>query len=357
MALTSRAAAARRARPRARTDRAALSQTTPPPDDAAGALPEQPPQRTFSLEGRPAPGLYLAAWLLSGAGVALLIVGVQAGPPLGGLLLMAALLALALGFSLAAGYQVLARRQRAPDAYRGPSPLLVFGAFFVIVNALGVALVTLGLDLSQPLGILVVLAVQVMGYVVAIWLFAVRSGALAWHDLDLRRSLASSRLVGDMLVGAGVMFPATFGILIVTAIIFTALGVQPPEVVPSPTDPLGMVAIGLAVVLLVPIGEELFFRGFALTAWLRDLGERAAIVRSSLFFALFHIININAATFDEGARQALGVVLVILPVGAIMGVLFVRRGLLAAIAAHATYNGLGYTLGLLAEEILRQQAG
>jgi membrane protease YdiL (CAAX protease family) len=110
-------------------------------------------------------------------------------------------------------------------------------------------------------------------------------------------------------------------------------------------------------VLLVPIGEELFFRGFALTAWLRDLGERAAIVRSSLFFALFHIININAATFDEGARQALGVVLVILPVGAVLGVLFVKRGLLAAMAAHVTYNGLGYTLGLLAEEIQRQQGG
>lgn len=310
---------------------------------------------TFSLEGRPAPGLYLAAWLLSGAGIAVLIVAVQAGPPLGGLLLMAALLAIALGFTLAAGYQVLERRSRPPDAYRGPSPLLAFGAYFVVINAIGVALVALGLRLTDPLGILVLLSVQVVGYFVAVWLFAVRSGALSWHDLDLRRPLTSSRLLGDVLVGAGVMFPATFGILIVTAVVFTALGVQPPEVVPTPPDAGGRLLIGIAVVALVPIGEELFFRGYALTAWLRDLGERAAIIRSALFFALFHIININAATFDEGARQALGVVLVILPVGVIMGILFVKRGLLAAVAAHVTYNGLGYTLGLLAEEILRRQ--
>lgn len=288
-------------------------------------------------------------------GVALLIVGVQSAPPMAGLLVMAGLLASALGLALGAGYQVVARRSRPAGLYRGPSPLIVFAVYFVVVNAVALALVAAGLDLRTPFGVAVALAVQVIGYFLAVWLFAVRSGALEWHDLDLRRPLRRSRLVGDVLVGAGIMLPATFAIVIATGLVFRLLGVEPPAVVPDPRGPAETLLIGVVVVLLVPIGEELFFRGFALTAWLRDIGERPAIVRSALFFALFHVISISAATFDEGARQALGVVLVILPVGIILGVLFTRRGLLAAIAAHATYNGLGYTLGLLAEEILRQQ--
>jgi membrane protease YdiL (CAAX protease family) len=280
-----------------------------------------------------------------------LIVGFQTRPPVAGLLLMAGLLATALGLALGAGYQVVARSSRPAAIYRGPSPLLAFGVFFLVVNAFAVALVALGLDLSAPLGVVAALTLQVVGYFGTVWMFAVRSGALGWRDLDLGRPLTASRLARDVAAGAGLMFPATFGILIVTALIFTALNVQPPEVVPTPRGALEALLIGVAVVILVPIGEELFFRGFALNAWLRDLGERSAVVRSALFFALFHIINIGAPTFDEGARQALGVVLVIVPIGLILGVLYTRRGLFAAMAAHATYNGLGYVLSLLAESL------
>jgi membrane protease YdiL (CAAX protease family) len=317
---------------------------------------EQPPSgrpgsTTFSLEGRPAPGLYLVAWLLSGFGLALLFLAGLADVPARGVLLMGGLIMITAGLSAAAGYQVVARRDRHPAAYRGPSPLIVFGAFFVFINAFISALVVLGLDIQSPIGLALVLFVQVGGYFVVVWLFAVRTGALSWSGLDLGRPLTLRRLGSDALVGIGLMIPATFIILIVTAAIFTVLGVRPPQVVPTPTDPLQLMLIGVAVVLLVPIGEELFFRGFALTAWLRDLGERAAVTRSALFFALFHIINIQAGSFDEGARQALGVVLVILPVGVVLGLLFTRRGLVAAMGAHAIYNGIGYAGRLLAENM------
>lgn len=306
---------------------------------------------TFSLEGRPAPGLYLIAWLLSGGGLAMLFLGGLTQPPARGFLMMAGLLLLAAGLAAAAGYQVISRRRRDPMAYRGPSPLIVFGAFFVVINAFVLALVTLGLDLQAPIGLALVLSVQVGGYLAAVWLFAVRTGALRWGDLDLGRPLTIRRGVTDVLVGIGVMIPATLIILIVTVLVFNLLGVRPPQVVPTPREPLELALVALAVVLLVPIGEEVFFRGFALTAWLRDLGERAAVTRSAMFFALFHIINIQATTFDEGARQALGVVLIILPVGVVLGLLFTRRGLLAAIGAHAIYNGIGYLGRVLAENL------
>lgn len=310
---------------------------------------------TFSLDNRPAPGLYLIGWLLSGGGLALLFLGGLTQPPARGFLMMAGLLLLAAGLAAAAGYQVLSRRHRDPAAYRGPSPLIVFGAFFVVINAFVLALVALGLDLQSPIGLGLVLIVQVVGYLVAVWLFAVRTGALRWNDLDLGRAPTPRRGVTDVLVGIGVMIPATLVILIVTALVFTLLQVRPPQVVPTPREPLELALLALAVVLLVPIGEEVFFRGFALTAWLRDLGERAAVTRSAMFFALFHIINIQAATFEEGARQALGVVLIILPVGVVLGLLFTRRGLLAAIGAHAIYNGIGYVGRILAEHLSQVQ--
>ena len=59
----------------------------------------------------------------------------------------------------------------------------------------------------------------------------------------------------------------------------------------------------LAAAIIIPIGEELFYRGFALTAWMRDLGERTALILATVFFAVVHIVNIDAATFGQGLAQ------------------------------------------------------
>jgi membrane protease YdiL (CAAX protease family) len=105
--------------------------------------------------------------------------------------------------------------------------------------------------------------------------------------------------------------------------------------------------VALAAAIVAPIGEETFFRGFALTAWLRDLGPRAAIVRSAVLFAFVHIANITASSFGEGLAQATLQVTVILPLGLVLGWLFVWRGMAAAIGGHVTYNGLLLALVLL----------
>ncbi|MFN8623135.1 MAG: CPBP family intramembrane glutamic endopeptidase, partial [Chloroflexota bacterium] len=91
----------------------------------------------------------------------------------------------------------------------------------------------------------------------------------------------------------------------------------------------------------------LFFRGFALTAWARDLPERSALIRSAVFFAVIHIANISATSFSEGARQAVLQVVVIGPVGFVLGWVFLRRGIMASIAGHVTYNGMLLVLMLL----------
>ena len=123
-----------------------------------------------------------------------------------------------------------------------------------------------------------------------------------------------------------------------------------PSVLPTPSrSSAEALAIAAAAALIIPIGEELFFRGFTLTAWLRDLGPRSALIRSAVFFALIHIANINdVGSFGEGFAQALLQTAIILPVGLVLGWLFLRRGMAAAIAGHVTYNSLLLVLSLVA---------
>ncbi|MDQ3871465.1 MAG: hypothetical protein M3301_07620 [Chloroflexota bacterium] len=100
----------------------------------------------FSLEGKPAPGLYFVAWILCLVGAGLLFVGLMAGnrattPPLA----IAGLVSLGGGLSTAAGYQLVARSRRPASAYRGPSPLILFGIVVAATSAVVGPLALLGI--------------------------------------------------------------------------------------------------------------------------------------------------------------------------------------------------------------------
>lgn len=316
------------------------------------ADPEAPrPGRTFSLEGRPAAGLYLFGWLLTAVGLGLLFIALQVAPPAGGVLLMAALLMLGAGFSAAAGYQIVARRSRPPAAFHGASPPLLLGIQLILSVALGIPLLVLGVPdpTTSAIGFLVVSITLMATYLAVVWLFGVRSGAVSWSGMGFPARASAARLLGDIGFGVGTMlvvWPLTTLLVVFLALFLNS---SPPDVVPPVQTATDTLLIALGAGLLVPIGEEVLFRGYALTAWLRDLGARSALIRSTLFFAFAHILSVTASTFDEGARQALLTVVVITPVGAALGWIFLRRGLVAAIAGHATFNLIGVLLVALGQ--------
>ncbi|MEA2026573.1 MAG: type II CAAX endopeptidase family protein [Chloroflexota bacterium] len=336
---------------------------TPPGSDPEPATPSEPPALDgppgggiFTLEGRRAPGLYLVAWLLSVGGLVLafLIGPMASGETARPILVGIGFLALTLGFAAGAGSQVLERSGRNLDRYRGPAPLLVFGAYFFAMSLVGLVLIVgLGADPDRPFSFLAIGVVQAAGYVLAVWLFAVRTDALAWRQMGWptwqgSRLSESLRGIG---VAAVVMLPVTFGLLILGGIVGLLLGVDAPQVLPQPETARDGFFVVLAAALIIPIGEELFFRGFALTAWLRDLGPRAALIRSSLFFALVHIANISGVGFVEGLSQAVLLFVVLLPVAFVFGWLFLRHGMAAAIGGHVTYNSLLLLLAYLASKL------
>jgi membrane protease YdiL (CAAX protease family) len=321
------------------------------PDDLAGE-PRPPGAGVFSLEGRKAPGLYLAAWIITVGGLLLyFVIGPFASDSTARLLLLLAGAAVVtLGLAVACGYQVLERRDRDPRRYRGPSPLLVFGAYLFAISLVGFIVATVdAVDARDAFWFLVIALVQSVGYFVVIAALVVRARALSWTEMGWPTWRGPGQGVLRAIGSAvGVMLPVTFVALIVGSLLGALLGVEAPDILPVTETPADALMLFLAAALIVPIGEEVFFRGFVLTAWLRDLGERTALIRSSVFFALIHVVNISADSFVEGASQALLQTAVILPVGFVLGWLFLRYGLLAAIAGHVTYNGLLLFLAALA---------
>ena len=278
-------------------------------------------------------------------------------PDIGRLLLLAALVPTALGLSSAAGYQVIARAQRPASEYRGPSPLILFGLQLVLANVLAGALLLLGLpDLgSSSVAFLAIATTLALSYLVVVSLFVVRTGALSWRELGLPVGAPFGRVLTDAGFGALTMLVLWVPVTILAALLTVLLGTGTANVVPEPSNLTDFLLLALGAAVLVPIGEEVFFRGLALTAWLRDRGVRSALIRSTVFFALVHSLNINVepgpgAAWD-GARQALLTVVVIAPVGLALGWLFLRRGLVAAIAGHASFNFIGVVLLALAQNL------
>ena len=298
------------------------------------------------MEGRAAPGLYLVGWLAAGLGLALFIVAV--GSASGGLvglgLTLGAATLLSLGLVAAAGAQGAQRRADGAVGYVGPSPFLVFAASLPVTVLLVIVIVggasIAGLDALSPLGALVQVVLTALVYCGLVRLLVVGPGALSWAEMGLRR-LPVTRILGDAIWGATFALPVVFVTAILANLLVGGLGTTPDSPLPPSGTTEGFLFNLVSGAIIAPIGEEIFYRGFALTAWARTMSPRAAILRSAIFFAFVHILTVSGATFAEGASQALIAFAVRLPIALALGWVFLRRGSLsAAIGLHAAFNGI-----------------
>ena len=88
---------------------------------------------------------------------------------------------------------------------------------------------------------------------------------------------------------------------------------------------LGPLLLGFVLlVVAAPVVEEIVFRGFLAEA-LRDRGKRAAVALSAVAFSLAHL---RLAQFRYYVLM-----------GAVLALVYWRRGLIGSIATHATFNG------------------
>jgi membrane protease YdiL (CAAX protease family) len=317
-----------------------LTEPDPNPEPPAAS---RPGAGTFTIEGRRAPALFVVGWLGTILGLGIVVIGAMSGAGTVAIVLIAAGLGfLGVGLVAGAGSQAIERQARGETAYRGPSPFLVLAAAIVLTLfagiLLGVPLDAIGLDPVSPIGTLIGLLLTAGIYLALVRLLVVGTGALSWSAMGVVPPTRAS--IGQLGYGAVLGVPLVFvsGLL---ALALSQVLTLPDSPLPPGGDPLGRILNVVSAAIIAPVSEEIFFRGFSTTAWLRALGERTAIVRGAIFFALVHVLTVGGDSFGEGLERALFAFIVRVPVALALGWVFVRRrSLYASIGMHAAYNGV-----------------
>ena len=318
---------------------------TGPPEP--GSLPSGPhpvagPQ-SVTIPRWPGPVLAVGGVVLAiGAATAGALVGraSQDGLSLLGWLVILGAVAFVGGLLYIAVRQLAIRRHLAPERYRGPAVLvlvLLGLALALLVTAPfgsdATAIATGEGELSL-LGAALLLTSTQLSLLGVSWFLVFRPGALAGLP-----SLPGRNPLGAIGAGVGWGLLAALGAGIVAnliAIAAEALGMDAaPQVAEQALNLVEPWLAVIAIVILAPIAEEVFFRGVVFNALLREGGRRWAYIGSAGLFAAIHL--------------SLIVVVPLFLLGLAFAWAYQRTGnLLAPIAMHATVNGLSVAVALLA---------
>jgi len=336
-----------------------LTPIAPDASDAASVSPapaSRPGASIFTIEGRSAPGLFVVGWLATLIGLACIFVAVLSGGSIPSIvLLVVGLILVSVGLIAGAGSQGIERRVRAVLPYRGPSPLLVFAAAIPVSLLVGVVvsipLDLLGVPLDGPFGALLSVTIQALVYVALVRLLVVDTGALDWRAM--RVGPLNVQALIEMGGGALWAIPVIGVTAIVSGVLLRAFPVTPVSPLPPTGDPLGFALSLLAGVIVAPFGEEILFRAFATTAWVRGMGYRRGLLTAALIFAFAHVLTVSGSN----AGDAFGLAVVgfgsRIPVAIALGWIFLRRGTIwASFGLHAAFNGILLILAEVASQSL-----
>lgn len=297
---------------------------------------------TFTIEGRTVPALFVLGWLASLLGLGLVLVGVLAGGGPASLgLIVVGLLLLSIGLISAAGSQGIERRARGALGYAGPSPILVFVASIpisiLVLTVFAVPLNLVGIALGGPPGALLSVVIQAIVYIGLIRLLVVDTGALDWRAMGVRA--LDRAAIAEIAAGAVWALPVIAATVVVSIVLVAIFQVTPESPLPPTGEAAGFALSLVAGVIVAPFGEEVLFRGFATTAWVRGVGVRQGVLRAALVFALAHVLT----TSGTSAGNALALAVVgfggRVPIALALGWLFVRRKTIwASFGLHAAFN-------------------
>ena len=319
--------------------------------DRPAQVPDAPLSRYRSLQ------VISILLVLGGIGAFVVAVMIRAGRPDSELStdVSLAVAALAVGGGLAAVIGLLMNAVRAvvvrealpPERYRGPAVfvLLALASIFTVIETVTVAGSTVALvsggAISVPATLVIFTATQTGLLAVAILFVAVPNGLAGVRLVPPRGAVRS------FAMGLGLAIPAWLAATILGAllqVILERLGhPRVPGILDDAVARLDPTALVLAVVLIAPIAEEIFFRGLVLNAWLREYGERFAILGSA---ALFGAIHADTSSL-EALITSVARVLPIFGLGLALAFVYRRTGsLLSAIGLHMGFNALSIAIAL-----------
>jgi membrane protease YdiL (CAAX protease family) len=235
--------------------------------------------------------------------------------------------------------QIRVRRFLPPERYRGPNVLVLLALVLVFASVANVpfgadatALVLGDGELTLIGATIIVVSTQTALLLIS-WRFVYRPRALAGlPGFPGREPLKAAALGVAWGVAAWVVSTVLIGVV---AVVLQQLGMEPePQAAERAIEMLDPVLVVLAIVVIAPIAEEVFFRGVVFNAWLREGGRRFAFIGSAFLFAVIHVSLLS--------------LLPIFALGLMLAWIYDRTGtLVAPIAMHATVNGISVALAFL----------
>ncbi len=109
------------------------------------------------------------------------------------------------------------------------------------------------------------------------------------------RELGLGRVISSVSVKAGVLggISLFFLVLVTGAVVSSVISVEPKpqpyvELLSEANTPFEVIVPFLVGGVLAPVGEEIYFRGFAYPVFKRNLGVWGGIILSGVFFSLMH---------------------------------------------------------------------
>ena len=265
--------------------------------------------------------------------------GELGGGALVGWLAVVGALAFVAGLVYIALRQLRVRSFLPPERYRGPGvlilTLLVLALAFLLVVPFGAdaSALVLGEGELTLIGAIVLLVSTQVALLAVSYLLVFRPNALAGLPWLPGRN-ASAAITSGLGWGVVAWLGAT---LLAGAVVFVLerLGIEPePQAAERAIAMLDPWLVILAVVILAPVAEEIFFRGVVFNALRREAGRRWAFIGSAALFAVIHI--------------SLVALLPIFVLGLALAWVYERTdNLLAPIAMHAVVNGISVALALL----------
>jgi membrane protease YdiL (CAAX protease family) len=161
------------------------------------------------------------------------------------------------------------------------------------------------------------------------WLFGVRKYRCGWQSLGFRRfAVKKGLLLSAAVVGLGIAISILYQLLLG--------GAESQTSTEALTESgLGMVYLVILAVIVAPIAEETFFRGFLFPGISKRWGYSWGVVVSGALFALAHVVNV---VFSPAAASALVPFFIL---GMLLAWLYRKTGSLwPCIITHFAYNSL-----------------
>ncbi len=229
------------------------------------------------------------------------------------LLLVLGGLALIVGLVLNTIRALIVRAALPLGRYRGPAIFVLLAQAImvgVVVSLLAASTAVAifdGGELSVG-GTLVQLTATQVGLLVVTGGLVVAPRALAGL-----RIFPASHLWRSMAIGLALAIPGWVAVTILanlSAGVLQALGVQQDTSIVDTVMQRGdATVIVVAVVVVAPIAEELFFRGVVFNAWEREHGTRVAVLGSAALFAVIHgslFLLLPIFTWELGWPSSIG---------------------------------------------------